>query len=102
FPRLGRFNLEAGDEKHKAQARIDRKSLVPILARHDKPAELSRGGVVGMTFEMGAESKNLRALEGKVEERVQCVQHPEPNGDAAPEPARARHVAGDRAGKSKR
>jgi hypothetical protein len=31
-----------------------------------------------MTFELGAESKNLRALEGKVEKRVQCVQHPEP------------------------
>ena len=50
------------------QARIDRKFLVPIVARDDKAAKLGRRGVVGMALKLGAKPENLGALERTIEQ----------------------------------
>ena len=75
---------------------------MPVATRDDETAKFGRGRVIGMSFELGAESKNLGALQRVIEEGVQSVEHAEPDRDAAPESARARHFAFDRARKLER
>ena len=100
--RFRRLDFEGGNQQNKMQARIDREFLMPIMARDHETAEFGRSGVVGMPFQLGAKPKNLGAFERTIEERVQRVEHTEPDRYAAAKPARARHFAFDRAGKSKR
>ena len=96
------LHLEAGNEENKAQARIDREFLMPIGPGDDETPELGRSGVVRMTFELGTEPENLGARQGAIEQRIQGVEHTEPNRDAAPEATGAWHIALDFAGKCKR
>lgn len=98
-PRLHRLDLEGGNEQDEAQARINREFLMPVMARHDEPAEFGRGGIIGMSLELGTEAENLGALERMPEKRVQSVEQAEPQRDAASEPAGAGHLARDRARK---
>jgi hypothetical protein len=101
-PRLRRFHLEVRNEEDEAQPRIDREFLMPIGAGNDESPELGRSGVVRMTLELGTELENLRARQRAIEQRIQGVEHTEPNRDAAPEATGARHIALDFAGKCKR
>ncbi len=96
------LHLEAGNEENKAQARIDREFLMPIGPGDDETPELGWSGVVRMTFELGTEPEDLGARQGAIEQRIQGVEHTEPNRDAAPEPTGAWHIALDFAGKCKR
>ena len=96
------LHLEARNEENEAKSRINREFLMPIALGDNEAAELGRSGVVRMTFELGAELENLRARQGAIEQRIQGVEHTEPNRDAAPEATGARHVALDFAGKCKR
>ena len=100
-PRLARPDFEGRDEKDEAEARIDRKALMTIAARDDKAAKFGRCGVVRMTFELGAKTENLAPLERAIEHGVQGMKYTEPHRHAAPEPARAGHIAHNRAGKRK-
>ena len=88
-PRFRCLDLEARNQEHEGKARIDRKSLMPVATRDHETAELSRGRIIGVPLKLGAEFKNLGALERVLEEGVQSVEHAEPYRDAAPESARA-------------
>jgi hypothetical protein len=100
--RVRRFHLESRNEQNKMETRIDWKFLMAIMARDYKTAEFSRGRIIGMPFQLGAEPKNLSAFQRMIEERVQSVEHTEPHGYAAPKPAGPRHFAFDCAGKRER
>ena len=100
--RLRRLDFESGNQKDKMQARIDRKLLVPIVARDNEAAKFGRRGVVGMAFKLGTKLEDLGALERAVEQGIEA------RGARPAAPlhccrARARgHLALDRAGKCKR
>ena len=91
------FYLEGGNQQNKMKTRIDWKFLMTIMARDHETAEFSRGRIIGMPFKLGAKPKNLSAFQRKIEQRVQSVEHTEPDRDAAPKPARARHLSLNRA-----
>ena len=92
---------KAGNQKDKTQVRLDRKLLVPIVAGDNKAAKLGRRGVVGMAFKLGTKLEDLGALERAVKQGIERVEHAQPHRYTAAEPARARHLALDHAGKCK-
>ena len=97
-----RLHFERRDEKDKAQSRIDGKPLWLPTAGDDEAAKLRRRGVIRMAFELGAEAENFRASQRAIEQRVQAVEHAQPHGHTAAEPAGARHFAVDRTREWKR
>jgi len=79
--------------------RLDRKLLVPIVAGDNKAAKFGWRGVVGMTFKLGTKLEDLGALERAAKQRIERVKHTQAHCYTAAEPARARHLALDHAGK---
>ena len=98
--RFRRFHLEGGNQQNKMETRIDREFLMTIMARDHETTEFSRSRIVRVSFQLGAEPKNLSAFERTIEQSVQCVEHTEPDRHAAPKPARARHFSLNRARES--
>ena len=74
---------------------------MPIVAGDDKAAKLGGRGVVGMALKLGTKLEDLGALERAIEQGIERVEHAQPHRDTAAEPARARHLALDHAGKCK-
>jgi hypothetical protein len=61
------------------------------MARDHKTAELSGSRIVGMTFKLGAEPKNLGAFQRTILEGIQSVKHTEADRYTAPKPTGPRH-----------
>ncbi len=97
--RFRRLDFKGRNQKDKAQARIDRKFLMPILAGDDKATKLCGRGVVGMTFQLGTKPEDLGAPERTIEEGIERVEHAEPDRDTAAESTGARDPTLDHAGK---
>ena len=101
-PCLGRFDFKRRDQKNETQARINWKFLVPVVSRGDETAELGRGRVVRMTFELGAKAEDLSAFERVINQGIEGVKHTEPDRHAAAETTGARYFPCHHAGKRER
>jgi hypothetical protein len=64
--------------------------------------EASRSGIIRMTFQLGTQSKKLLAAKRTAGQLVQAVHYTKPNGGAAAQSPRSRHVFSNRTGKGKR
>jgi len=95
-PGLVGLDFLAGHEKHKMQGRRNfaaEKCL--IRPRRSETPEGSRGSIVGMPFEVGAESVELIGVQRAAGQRIEAVEDAETQGHAATQAPRAGNVAFD-------
>ena len=83
-------------EENEAQGGVDVAAKINgVGPGGGEAAESGGGGIVGMSFEFGAEAVEVDGAEGCVGEGVETVQHAEPDGHAATESAGAGDVTRD-------
>src|SRR5262245_48790452 len=99
---FGGLNFKGRNQKDEMQTRIERKLQVTISAGDNEAAEFRRGCVIRMSFELGAEADDLRPLERAIDQRIERMEHPEPDGHAAAQSTRPRDFTGNRTGKRER
>lgn len=97
--RLLGCDFEAGDQQNEMQLGRDRKHLAMRTPHDVESAICGGGGVVGMSFQFGANFEKFLPLKRPTRELVQAMENSQPNGGAAAETTGPRDVPLDRAGK---
>ena len=99
--RFRRLDFKSGNQKDKAQVRLDRKLWCRLWRATTKPPNSAGAALSGWPSSSAQSLEDLGALERAIEQGIERVEHAQPHRDTAAEPARARHLALDHAGKCK-